>query len=169
MTPRCELACSDRDGRRLARRVANWTLRAVVGSRRRRASLASRAGHRGPGPAADRSVCDRRSGRVPSGNHPDPRMGARYRALRKGLHLSLGRTRLIAMRRLLPPLDPPLLVNSHRRETDTVATVCTRMRGELLVGVLTNLLFNAVFVLLPGGSAHPDRDHKARGRRRRTL
>jgi hypothetical protein len=96
-------------------------------------------------------------------------MGARYRALRKGLHLSLGRTRLIAMRRLLPPLDPPLLVNSHRLETDTVATVCTRMRGELLVGVLTNLLFNAVFVLLPGGSAHPDRAHGARGRGRRTL
>ena len=76
--------------------------------------------------------------------------------VRKGLHLSLGRTRLIAMGRLLPPLDPPLLANGHRLETDAVATVCARMRGELrLVRVLTNLLFGSVFVLLPAAVLLP--------------
>jgi hypothetical protein len=45
--------------------------------------------------------------------------------LRKGLRLSRGRTRLIAMGRLLSPLDPLLLVNGHRLETDTVAA-CAR-------------------------------------------
>jgi hypothetical protein len=76
--------------------------------------------------------------------------------LRKGLRLSLGRTRLIAMGRLLPPLDPPLLVNGHRLETRAVATLCARMREELrLVRVLTNLLFAAVFVVLPGAVLVP--------------
>lgn len=76
--------------------------------------------------------------------------------VRKGLHLSLGRTRLIAMGRLLPPLDPPLLVDGHRLETAAVTALCARMRGELrLVRVLTNFLFGSVFVLLPGAVLVP--------------
>jgi len=38
MTPRCEVVSRDRDGRSLATRAANWTLRAGVGTRPRQAS-----------------------------------------------------------------------------------------------------------------------------------
>ena len=45
----------------------------------------------------------------------------------KGLEVPLGRPRMIAMGRLLPPLDPPMVVDGHRLDADAAAA-CTRGR-----------------------------------------
>jgi hypothetical protein len=74
----------------------------------------------------------------------------------KGLAVPLSRPRIIAMGRLLPPLDPPMVVDGHRLDAEAAAALHARAREELrLLRVLTNLLFGSVFVLLPGAVLVP--------------
>jgi hypothetical protein len=76
--------------------------------------------------------------------------------LRRGVKVPFGRPRSLSCGGLLPPLAPPMIVTGDRLDADLAASLHARMREELrLLRVLTNLLFVAVFVLLPGAVLAP--------------
>jgi hypothetical protein len=81
------------------------------------------------------------------------RGGAR---VRRAVEIPFGRPRIISCGGLLPPLAPPMIVAGNRLDADAAASLHARMGEELRpLRVLTNLLFIAVFVLLPGAVLAP--------------
>jgi hypothetical protein len=76
--------------------------------------------------------------------------------VRRGVEMPFGRPRRIWCGGLLPPLAPPMIVAGNRLDAEAAASLHARMReGLRLLRVLTNLLFVAVFVLLPAAMLAP--------------
>ena len=76
--------------------------------------------------------------------------------LREGIDVSLGRPRVIAFGRLLPPLDPAMIIEGARMDAGAAASLHGRMREALWpIRWLANLLFVSMLVLLPGAVLAP--------------
>jgi hypothetical protein len=76
--------------------------------------------------------------------------------VRKGIDVWLGRPRIAACGRLVPPLDPPLIARGGRMDSKAAAERHARLVAEVrMLRGLTHALFVAMFVLLPGSLLAP--------------
>lgn len=76
--------------------------------------------------------------------------------VRRGIDVALGRPRVVAWGRLLPPLDPALIVEGDCLDARAAADRHAHLRAELWpIRALANLLFVTIGVLLPGAVLAP--------------